>query len=197
MPRKVQRSRPVITPSHDIGIGRCGRWVKYDTTWRFAFEQSSFPYHAILAEQHSVRLQCFLRFPSELTFSDCTIPNAPVAPVPHVPPSQHDNAVTTDQRPAGRTPCKRILDLAQFTQGVQALSTVRFAMGIPDEYLSITLTPATTYKAHPLRALCHAHDHITMTLQLREQYAVRGSPRYQLAGGPGSRSSDRLSTLAR
>ncbi len=31
----------VIIASHGIGTRRCNRWVKYDTTWRFGFEQSS------------------------------------------------------------------------------------------------------------------------------------------------------------
>jgi hypothetical protein len=30
----------VSIASHGTGIRRCNRWVKYDTSWRFAFEQS-------------------------------------------------------------------------------------------------------------------------------------------------------------
>ncbi len=31
----------VIIASHGTGNGRSNRWVKYDTSWRFGFEQSS------------------------------------------------------------------------------------------------------------------------------------------------------------
>src|SRR5713101_8972451 len=60
-------------------------------------------------------------------------------PMLHIPPAQHAITVTTDQHRSGLTPCERVHDLAQFTQGEQALSI----MGIPDEELSTAPAPAT------------------------------------------------------
>jgi hypothetical protein len=56
---------------------------------------------------------------------------------------------------------------------VQALSTVRFAVGIPDEDLFTASAPATTGQARPIRAPRHAHDHTTMPLQPGELCLLR------------------------
>src|SRR5712692_1726829 len=82
-----------------------------------------------------------------------------------VPPAEHTVAATADQHRTGRTPSERIHDLAQFAQGVQALSTVGSAAGTPDEELSTASTSATTGQARPIRAPGHAHNHTTMPLQ--------------------------------
>src|SRR5258708_28614786 len=93
-----------------------------------------------------------------------------------VPPAEHTVAATADQHRASRIPSERIHDLAQFAQGVQALSTVGSAAGTPDEELSTASTSATTGQARPIRAPRHAHDHAPMPLHPDKLRAVGGPP---------------------